>query len=161
PAIVQVQVKFSVRAIGGALPGNREEPGFSIGESETFGIEQRLIRSISRDGPLQGFVTLQPLVVDTGEHWSQRGNFIHDLGGMLIAPIAAQTVGDVLDNLPIRFTASERFEHFVEALNATLGASEGTLLLQARRAGQHNIRVTARVAEKDVLHDEKIKLLEP
>src|SRR5258706_15653792 len=96
PAIVQVQVKFSVRAIGGPLPGNREERGFSIGESETFRIQQWLISSVGGDWPLQGFVTLQPLVVDAGEDWRQRGNFIHDLGWVLIVPIAAQRVGDVL-----------------------------------------------------------------
>src|SRR5882762_1315842 len=79
---------------------------------------------------------------------------------MSIVPARSQLVRNILDDLPIRLTTLEWFQYLIEPLDASLGTGKRAFLFQARCAGQHNIGVPARVAEKDVLYDKEVELAE-
>src|SRR3984893_10669091 len=79
---------------------------------------------------------------------------------MLIMPTCSQLVGNPLRDLPVWLTSLKRFQHLIESLDTSLGTSEGTFLFQARRPRQHNIGISAGVAEEDVLHDKEVELSE-
>ena len=160
PAVVQVQIEFCVGLIGRADPRHGEQPRLPVGKREAFGIEERLVGPIGRNGPLQRLVSLEPLVAHAGEERRQRRDLVHHLRRMLIVPAGAEMVGDVLNDSPVRPRTLERLEHLVEPLDPPLGAREGPFLLQARRRRQHDVGKLARVAEEDVLHDEEVELLE-
>ena len=53
PAIVQMQIKFLIRLVGGLGVGEREQPGFAVRKIEVFPIEQRLIGPVSCYWPLE------------------------------------------------------------------------------------------------------------
>src|ERR1700757_2129795 len=145
-----MQVKFRVWLIRGANPGDREQPRLSVGESKAFGVKQGLIRAIRRNWPLQRFIPFQPVVVHSSEHRGKRGDFIHDLGRMLMVPLGAQQVRNLLGNLPIWPTALEWFKNLVESLDTPLGTGKGAFFFQAWCSGGHKIGITAGVVEKKV-----------
>src|SRR3981189_1972943 len=79
---------------------------------------------------------------------------------MSIVPARSELVPNILDELPIRLTTLEWFQHLIEPLDASLGTGERPFFFQARCSGQHNVGVSARVAEKDVLYDKEVELAE-
>jgi hypothetical protein len=79
---------------------------------------------------------------------------------MLVVPACAKMVGDVLNDSPVRPGPLEGLEHLVQPLDPPFGAREGPLLLHAWRRWQHDVGKSGRAAEKDVLHDEELQLLE-
>src|SRR6266478_6741464 len=70
-------------------------------------------------------------------------------------------IGNVLDDAPIGPAFAQRFEHLVKPLNAPFGASERTFLFEARAGWKYYIGKLARLAEEDVLGNEKVELGEP
>src|ERR1700688_3053525 len=79
---------------------------------------------------------------------------------MLVVPTCAHTIGNLLCDLPIRPTTLDRFKNLIEPLDAPLRTGEGAFLFQARCSGQHYIRISARVAEKNVLHYKEVEFVE-
>src|SRR5436190_24081088 len=77
---------------------------------------------------------------------------------MFEIPIGAETIGDFLYNSPIGPAALQRFEHFIEPLDAPLRAGERAFLLQIRAGGKDDICKPAGVAEENVLNHEEIEL---
>src|SRR5207245_10076246 len=93
-----------------------------------------------------------------GEEGCKLSNFGVDLGRMCEIPLGAGTIGDFLYDSPIGPAALQRFEHFIEPLDAPLRAGERAFLLQARAGGQDDIRKPAGVAKENVLNHEEIEL---
>src|SRR3981189_2996137 len=79
---------------------------------------------------------------------------------MSIVPARSELVPNILDELPIRLTTLEWFQHLIEPLDASLGTGECPFFFQARCSRQHTIGVSARVPEKDVLYDKEVELAE-
>ncbi len=69
--IVQMQVEFRISWICWVGRGDWEEPRLPVREGELFRVEQRFIGSVGSDGPLQGFVSFQPLVGHASEERCQ------------------------------------------------------------------------------------------
>ena len=63
-------------------------------------------------------------------------------------PVRAHAVGDLLDDLPVRPAAFERFENPIQPLDAPLRAREGPFLFQTWTRGEHDIRKAAVVLKK-------------
>ena len=110
------------------------------------------------DRPLQAVEAFEPLVADAGEERSEGGDLVHDLGGMRVVPVAAHAVGDELDDLPVGLRFAEGFERFVDALDAALGAGEGSVLFERGGGRKNEVGVAAGLGEVDVLHDEEVEL---
>src|SRR5437868_9799392 len=155
-----MQIVLRVGLVRGANPGDWKQPRFPVGKRKALRIKQWLVSSIRWDRPLQRFVAPQSLVGNAGEQRSKSSDLIHDLGRMLIVPTRTEAVGNLLDNLPIWLASLERFQHLIEALNATLRAGESSFLFEAGCARQNHVSVFARMAEEDVLHNEEFELLE-
>ena len=143
-AVVQMQIEFGVGLLGRLGPGEREQLRLAVGKVELLRVKQRLIDAVGGHRPLQRLVSFEPLVSHAGEQRRQRGDFVHDLRGVLIVPIGAEAVGDVLNDLPIGPAVLERLEHLIEPLNAPLGAGERAFFFQARARGQNHIGETGR-----------------
>src|SRR6267142_1223318 len=79
---------------------------------------------------------------------------------MLVFPIRAEPVGDILDDLPVRASAVERLKHLIQPLNSPLGAGERALFFKAGSRGQHHVGELAGLAEENVLNDEELELAE-
>ena len=77
---------------------------------------------------------------------------------MPVVPICAETIGDILCDLPIRPAAGKRLEDLIQPLDAPLGARERAFLFQAWAGRQDHIGETAGHAEENVLHHEEIEL---
>jgi hypothetical protein len=77
---------------------------------------------------------------------------------MLILPIRAETIGNVLDDSPVWPAAFQGFEHLVEPLDSPFCARKGAFFFKAWARRQNHVGKLARGAEKDVLHDEKLQL---
>src|SRR5438128_12605458 len=77
---------------------------------------------------------------------------------MLVMPPRAETVRDLLDDLPVRSAALERLEDPVEPLDPPLGAGERPFLFEARTGGQDDVGVAAGLAQGDALDDEEVEL---
>src|SRR2546421_6736409 len=122
---------------------------------EPLRVEQRLVGAVGGDRPLQRTVSLQPLVAHSGEQRGERRDLAHDLAGMLVVPARAETIGEVLDDLPVRSAARERLEDPVEPLDPPLGAGERPLLLEARTGGQEDVGGAAWAAPEKGLGAEK------
>ena len=75
-AVVQMQVEFVIGLIGRLGPRQREELRLAIGKRELLRVEQRLIRSIRRHGPLQRLVAFQPLVGHAREQRRERRDLV-------------------------------------------------------------------------------------
>src|SRR5439155_18514396 len=159
-AVVEPQIELGVGPQGWLRPGDREQPCLAVREVEPLRVEQRLVGAVGSDRPLQRTVSLQPLVAHPGEQRGERRDFAHDLARMLVMPPRAETVRDLLDDLPVRSAALERLEDPVEPLDPPLGAGERPLLFEARRGGQDDVGVAAGLAEEDVLDDEEVELLQ-
>src|SRR5580700_8923093 len=80
---------------------------------------------------------------------------------MPVTPVCSQTIRDVLDDLPIGPASLHRLEYLIKSLNAPLGARESPFLFQARTGGQYDVGKPARIAEEDILRDEKFEFGEP
>ena len=76
-------------------------------------------------------------------------------------PVRSQMIGNVLDDLPIGPASLHRLEHLIKSLDAPLGARESPFLFQARTGGQYHVGKSARIAEEDILRDEKFEFGEP
>src|SRR5260370_13075691 len=100
-------------------------------EGKLLRIQQRLICSVLCKRPLKGLESLEPLVCDACEQRRQRGDLTINFGGMLILPIRAETIGDVLDDSPIWPPAFQRFEDLLEPLDSSFGARTGAFLFKA------------------------------
>src|ERR1700722_7450569 len=155
-----MEIKFGIGLVGGFRKGEREQAGFAIGKGKLFGIKQRLIRSVSSHRPLERLKTLQPLVGHASEQGSKGSNLAINFRRMLILPVRAETVGDVLNDLPIGAAALQRLKHFVEPLDSSFGAGEGAFFFQTWTGWQHHIGIMAGGAEEDVLHDEEGQIRE-
>src|SRR5260370_32198029 len=107
---------------------------------------------------LKGLDSLEPVVCDACEQRCQRGDLTINFGGMLILPIRAETIGDVLDDSPIWPAAFQRFEHFVEALDSAFGARKCAFFFKARSGRQHHVGEMAAVTEENILHHQKLQL---
>jgi hypothetical protein len=127
---------------------------------ETSCIKEWLVGSVRGHGPLQALIAFQPFVTDTREQRSHRRDLIHDFRRVPIFPAGTEPVCDVLDDDPVRPAPFDRIEHLIEPLDAALGTGERTFLFEARAGGQNHIGKTAGLAEKHILHHEKIELFE-
>src|SRR5437660_196783 len=81
-----------------------------VREADALRVEPRLGGAGGSAPPLQPTVSLQPLVAHPGEQRGERRDFAHDLARMLVMPPRAETVRDLLDDLPVRSAALERLE---------------------------------------------------
>ncbi len=88
-----------------------------------------------------------------------------DLGGdllrVLIAPVAAHGVGDLLDYPPILPRVTRRLEGGGDALHPPLGVGEVAAFLGKGAGGEHHIGELGGFREEDILHHQKLQLLEP
>ncbi len=109
------------------------------------------------DRPLKSFVAFEAVVTNTREEGGEAGHFIHDLGGVGVAPVAAHAVGDELDDLPVSFRFAEWLDGFVYALDAAFGAGEGAFFFERRAGRQDEVGVAAGLGEVDVLDNEELE----
>jgi hypothetical protein len=76
-----MQIEFGVGLVGRFCVREREQPGFAIREGKLIRIEQRLIRPVRRNRPLEGLKSLKPFithaVADIRQHTSQCGEETH------------------------------------------------------------------------------------
>ncbi len=84
-----------------------------------------------------------------------------DLLGVLIAPVAAHGVGDLLDDPPILPRLTRCLEGGGDALYPPLGIGEVAALLGKGAGGEHHIGQLGSFGEEDILHHQKLQLLEP
>lgn len=88
-----------------------------------------------------------------------------DLGGdllrVLIAPVATHGVGDLLDDPPILPRLTRCLEGGGDALHPPLGIGEVAALLGKGAGGEHHIGELCGFREEDILHHQKLQLLEP
>src|SRR5215831_6847685 len=103
-----MEIEFGIRTLRRLAPFEWEQARFAIGEMETLGIEQRLIAAVRVHWPLQSLVAFQPLVVHASEHRGHRGDFIHDLRWMPVAPAGSQPVRYILNDDPVGTAALNR-----------------------------------------------------
>ncbi len=84
-----------------------------------------------------------------------------DLLGVLIAPVAAHCIGNLLDDPPILPCFPRRLEGGGDALYPPLGIGEVAALLGKGAGGEHHIGQQCGFREEDILHHQKLQLLEP
>src|ERR1700686_4504443 len=100
-----MKVKVRIWTFLWFVHGQRKEAGLPIRKMETLRVEERLIGAVRGYRPLQALVSFQPLVTDTSEQGSHRGDLVHDFRRVPIILACAEPVCDVLDDDPVR-TAS-------------------------------------------------------
>lgn len=84
-----------------------------------------------------------------------------DLLGVLIAPVAAHCIGNLLDDPPILPRFPRRLEGGGDALHSPFGVGEVAALLGKGAGGEHRIGELGGFGEEDILHHQKLQLLEP
>ena len=155
-AVVEVEIEFGGGLFGRFDPLGWIEPRLAVIEGKLFSEEDGRVGSIFRDGPLQGAVAFEALVADASHERGEAGDLVHDLGGMGVAPVGAEALGDELNDLPIGFGFAEGLERLVDALDSALGAGEGAFFFERGRGGQDDVRVLRGNGEVDVLNDEEV-----
>src|SRR5712692_484394 len=136
--VVQMQIEFGVGLVGRFCRREREQPGFAIREGKLLRIEQRLIRSVCCNRPLEGTKSLEPLVGHACEQGCQRSDLAIDFGWMLVVPVCSEAIGKVLDDSPVWPAAFQRFEYLVEPLDSPFCARERTLFFKTwTRSEEH------------------------
>lgn len=111
-------------------------------------------------GPLQPLRShLVPL--DAGVLRSDPADLGGDLLRALIAPVATHCIGDLLDDPPIFPRATRRLEGGGDTLHPPLGVGEVAALLGKGAGGEHHIGQLGSFREEDILHYQKLQLLEP
>lgn len=148
-----------VGQFGGIAERGRDHLPLATGE--LLGVEQASAfgRRIVA-GPLQPLRShLVPL--DAGV---LRGD-LADLGGdllrVLIVPVAPHGVGDLLDDPPILPRLTRCLEGGGDALHSPFGVGEVAALLGKGAGGEHHIGQLCGFREEDILHHQKLQLLEP
>src|SRR5882724_2173098 len=157
-SIVQMQVKLSIGLLCRFLPAQGKQPGLAVRKEKLFGVEQRLIAAVRGYRPLQGLISFEPFITHSRKNRRQRRNFRHDLRRVLVVPISAKMIGNILDDPPIGAASLQRFKHFVESLNSAFGAGKCAFLFQTWSRRQNNVGVLAGNAEEDLLNNEELKL---
>ncbi len=99
--VVEKQIELSRRSIAGLAELEREEASFLVREVEAVQVENRFVRAVWMNGPLERVVVLQSLEASTSIKWRERGHLGHDFRRMRVIPLATQAVGNVLGDLPI------------------------------------------------------------
>ncbi len=84
-----------------------------------------------------------------------------DLLGVLIAPVAAHCIGNLLDDPPVLPRVTRRLEGGGDALHPPLGVGEVAAFLGKGAGGEHHIGQLGGFREEDILHHQKLQLLEP
>ena len=67
---------------------------------------------------------------------------------------------DQADDLPIGLAAGQGLDGFAHALHAPLGVGEGAVLFGVGSGRQDDVRQLRRLAQEDILHDQKLGVLE-
>src|SRR5215469_16271094 len=112
-------VEMQVEEFGGLFAGRNvldgKEPCLAVRERESLGEQKRRIRAVGVHRPLQTAEALEAIVLYPRKQRSQPSNFIHDLGGMRVAPVTAHAVGDELNDLSVRFGFAERLHCLIDS----------------------------------------------
>src|SRR5713101_97484 len=92
--VVQEKIKVAIQRLVRFTEGNRVKSCLAIREGEPVEIEDRLVRSIRLDWPLQCLIALEPLIAHAGVEWGQRSHLSHDFGRVLVVPQRAHPFGN-------------------------------------------------------------------
>src|SRR5260370_22684062 len=76
---------------------------------------------------------------------------------MLVVPVCAETIGNVLNDSPVRPAAFQRFKYLVEPLDPPFGARERAFFFKTWSGGQHHLPQHACCAEEEMPLNEKIQ----
>ncbi len=93
--------------------------------------------------------------------WGDLADLGGDLLRVLIVPVAPHGVGDLLDDPPVLPRVARCLEGGGDALNSPLGVGEVAALLGKGAGGEHHIGELCGFREEDILHHQKLQLLEP
>ena len=102
--------------------------------------------------PLDGAELLDFCVADTLEGRGEAGDFVHDLGRVVVVHLVAEGCGEIDGCLPFGL-ARFRLHDLADAADAALGIGEGAILLQEGRTRQEDMGVFGGLVQEEILND--------
>lgn len=144
----------------------RDEPGAAVVEVEVpFLVVVEIRRAgVVRvpAGPLEALLVarLKAVVAYAAVDGDDIANFVHNLAGMVIVPVVAQTIGQRLCYLPVLACVTRRSGDRSDPLDAPFRVGKGPVFLRRGRCREDYVSVLGGLRDEDVLDDEEVQLLE-
>ena len=115
-----------------------------------------LVRGVARIG--DRVLPHQPLPGDVGERRHHLRHLAEHIRHVLVGPLQADALGDLLDQRPIQPRLARGADHGTADLHLPVGVGEGAPLLGVRRGWQDHVGVPGRLGEEQILHHQMLEL---